>query len=413
MTFAQFDTLPVDLLLTILSLLPGSSIRQCLQVCRLLNDLIRSSDYLGYLIELDACGYVKPDRVRTDLSYGEMIKLLREQKVRWDNPQSVVPTYYDLPPGHRVGHRPFNKGVFAIPAKRDDRLIHQIHFHRLPSKNKGFDYELWTIGFGVLFRDFLIDPDQDLLVGLELIHTDTTPASKVHLRSMRTSNNHPKSVPGQFILARWIFDEFDAPSMDIIGHSLAIFGRSFLGALHAEIWDWTTGRQLSYLNLNDINAFSVRLLSEDSFVICHSAPFASSAPFLEGALGCLNVYQFGLYQTAPAEAVHVGSFALPPDKNAGLQYRLAPSTSAQSHGCSTAKLYNLESQDRLIYIGISTMNNRTPAMGNLCAPASTLLDALLHPSPQGVNQPPHALIPWADWASKAFWILQDGPCASD
>ncbi|KAG9127822.1 hypothetical protein FRC07_008832 [Ceratobasidium sp. 392] len=317
MTVAQFETLPADILLTILSLLPGSSIRQCLQVCRLLAGLIRSSDYLGYLLELDSCGYIRPDRIRTDLSYGEMVKLLREHKARWDNPQSVVPMYYELPPGNLVGLRPFNKGVFTMATKRDDMLIGEIHLYQLPSKNKGNGFEHWRIDLEVLFRDFLIDPEQDLLVGLELAHTPT-PTSKVHLRSMRANNDHPKSLSGQFVLARPIFDEFDFSSMDIIGHSLAILGWSWLdGDFHAEIWDWTTGQQLSYLDLSDINAFSAQLLSEDSFVICQSAPFssASSAPFPEDALGCLNVYQFGLHSTTPMEAVHVGSFALPPGKN--------------------------------------------------------------------------------------------------
>ncbi|KAG8716688.1 hypothetical protein FRC09_015360, partial [Ceratobasidium sp. 395] len=244
MAAALFETLPADTLLVILSLLPGSSIRQCLQVCRLLNDLIRSSDYLEYLLELDACGYIRPDRIRADLSYGEMIKLLREHKARWDNPQKVVPTYYELPIGYRVESNPLSKGVFTMAAKRNDGLVDQIHFFQLPFKNKGTGFEHWRIDLEVLFWDFLVDPDQYLLVGLEQVHA--TPTTKVHLKFMRTNVDHPKSVSGQFTIARRFYDNFDSSIAEVIGHSLAVFGRSQVErSFCAEIWDWTTGQRLS------------------------------------------------------------------------------------------------------------------------------------------------------------------------
>ncbi|KAG8792503.1 hypothetical protein FRC12_005934 [Ceratobasidium sp. 428] len=406
MAAALFEILPADTLLVILSLLPGSSIRQCLQVCRLFNDLIRSSDYLKYLLELDACGYIRPNRIRADLSYREMIKLLRDHKARWNNPQKVVPTYYELPIGYPVESNPLSKGVFTMAAKRNDGLVDQIHFFQLPSKNKGTGFEHWHIGLEVLLWDFLVDPDQDLLVGLEQVHA--TPTTKVHLKSMRTNVDHPKSVSGQFTIARRFYDDFDSSVAEVIGHSLAVFGRSQVErSFCAEIWDWTTGQRLSYLDLNHINARPGHLLSENSFVVCISAPFDSGADFLENALGCLDVYQFGLYDTMPARAVHVASFALPPGENADLTCRSAQSTFTRGHDCSAAKVYDLEPQDRPFYVGISTRRGKTASLGSLCTSVSTLFGALPSSGFCRLDQHACALIPWVDWANKTSWIIWD------
>ncbi|KAG8773550.1 hypothetical protein FRC12_002471 [Ceratobasidium sp. 428] len=412
MEMASFNTLPDDILLAILFLLPGISIRQCLQVSHRLKDIIHASGHLRYLVELDICGYIKPDCLRTDLSYEEMAELLRCQRARWDNPQDVMPTYYELPLGEPVRSCPFTKGVLARIVGRIGYPIEQIRFYQLPSKNRGVKFEHWSIDQGISFLDFFIDPDQDLLIGFEPVGSPPS-TTKVHVKSMRTGKDHPQAT-GQFVLMRDFYNEHRLSSIEIIGHSLAVFGwpHGRVG-YHIEIWDWTTGSQLSYLTLDDMRVSEAQLLSEDSFVICHSPWRRTIADFPKGTLGCLNVYQFGLHPTMPAKATKVASFALPSREDATVTYQFAPSTSTPNHGCSVPKIYELEPQDRLVHIIISS-NSYQPgdiprpiARGFYTLAVSVLLDMLLEPGPSVLENFSCILFPWSDWANKAFWIPWD------
>ncbi|KAG8776099.1 hypothetical protein FRC12_001108 [Ceratobasidium sp. 428] len=409
MEMASFNTLPDDILLAILFLLPGASICQCLQVSRRLKNIVHASGHLRYLVELSICGYIEPDCLRTDLSYEEMAELLRCQRARWDNPQDVTRTYYEFPPGESVRSCPFTKGVLARIVRRIGYPIEQIQFYQLPSKNRGVEFEHWSIDQGISFLDFFIDPDQDLLVGFEPVYSPAF-TTKVHVRSMRTGKDHPQAA-GQFVLMRDFYNEHRLSSIEIIGHSLAVFGwpHGRVG-YHIEVWDWTTGSQLSYLTLDDMRVSAAQLLSEDSFVICHSDAIAD---FPKGTLGCLDVYRFRLHPTMPAKAIKVASFALPSREDATVTYQFAPSTSTPNRGCSVPKIYELEPQDRLVYIIISS-NDYQP--GDLPLPiirgfyilaVSILLDTLPEPSPSVLENFSCILFPWSDWADKAFWIPWD------
>ncbi|KAG9124767.1 hypothetical protein FRC07_010290, partial [Ceratobasidium sp. 392] len=360
----------------------------------------------GYLLELDACGYIEPNCRRTDLSYAEMIELLQDHKTRWDNPQNVVPTYYELLPGTMfMNSRPFTKGTLTTASKRLNRFVQEFRFYQLPSKNRGTEFRHWCIDLGVLLWDFLVDPDEDLLVGLEAV-TTPTPASKVHLRSMKTGEDHPKVVSSQFMTAHQALDQFDFSSVEMIGHSLALFGWSWLdGDFHVEVWDWTMGQQLSYLDLSNVDIDSPRLLSEGSFVVCQSASFDTRPHSPEDEFGWLKVYQFGLRVAIPAEAVHVASFVLPLESKANLAFHSVPSASTPSHSYFSSKVYDLNSRDGFIHVSISTRSNKSHLEGNLCTPVSTLLDALPEPGALELGHSVCASILWADWAPKAFWIL--------
>ncbi|KAG9127817.1 hypothetical protein FRC07_008827 [Ceratobasidium sp. 392] len=150
-----------------------------------------------------------------------MVELLRKHRERWDSPQSATPTRYTLLPGEPIGFQPFTTGVLMRAVKRPDRLIDQIDLYSLRCKNKGAEFEHRRIDLGMVLWDLLVDPDQDLLVGFEPMDT-TTSTCKVHLRSVKTNNEHPKAA-GPPVITSGIFGEDDCPRAEVNGSSLAIF----------------------------------------------------------------------------------------------------------------------------------------------------------------------------------------------
>ncbi|KAG9127812.1 hypothetical protein FRC07_008822, partial [Ceratobasidium sp. 392] len=332
-----------------------------------------------------------------------MIELLRKHRERRDSPQSVMPTCYTLLPGEPAGFRSFTKGVLTRAVKRPDELIDQIQFYQLPCKNKGTEFKHWRIDLGVALQDFLIDPDQDLLVGFEPMDGSTF-TCRVQLRSMRANNDHPKAA-GPLVITSGIFGEDGYPRAEVIGSSLAIF-YWFDNDYQVEIWNWMAGQQVSYLDLSGRMVNSAQLLSEHSLVMIEQSLSETNAGFPKDPPNRLNVYQFGPRGTMPVKAIHTASFALPSDKRASVRCQVAPSTNTSGCGHSVAKVYDTESQDRLIYVSFATRQGHVSySLSGFCTPVSTLLGALPELGLRGADRLACALVPWADWASRASWIF--------
>lgn len=199
------------------------------------------------MLELDACGYVEPANPRRDLTDVEKLELVRNHRKRWSKPESVIPNTVDVSGALTWA---YTDGVYIQPV-RDALFIRQLHFHQLPSPNRGVEHSHWVISdLGANTRDFAIDPEQNLLVLLEArIPQYDQGVYKLHLRSMLTGEPHSDTSPGQHILAYRHHTSLDrgAPvSFEICGRLLfAMFpSRSLYLPSRLIIWNWNAGTEL-------------------------------------------------------------------------------------------------------------------------------------------------------------------------
>jgi hypothetical protein len=185
-----------------------------------------------------------------DLTYAEKIELLRNHAKRWNHPGSVVPVRCEVPINEPLSKYKFSKGVFAWALRHEGtNFIRQIHFLQLPSQNRGTDSKHWCISeVPMNVRHFRADPEQDLLVLLEISET----VYKIHLRSMTTGEAHPRAAPAQSTLVHKPRSEDPDSEHGLLsplcGRLLSATFESWDAKsedFYVVIWDWITGEQLS------------------------------------------------------------------------------------------------------------------------------------------------------------------------
>ncbi|KAG9099227.1 hypothetical protein FS749_001794, partial [Ceratobasidium sp. UAMH 11750] len=365
-------------------------------------------DYLQYRLELGACGYVEPLRSRTDLSYTEKTRILRNHNTQWGDPASVTPIHYELPRYKTTGTDAFVKGTFAWSQTGGSEDFKRIVFYQLPSINRGTGFKQWSIDLAKELGDFWIDPEQDLLVVIEQTSLYPNRSSyNIHLRSMATNTAHPRAAPDQSIIS---YISPLAPDLLIprrfvrISDNLLVMLFKFVDRAkpkHIVIWDWTTGQELSHLTFTDEGShLFAELLSENSFVICRSVLSPNmDTNFSKDTLGWLSVYQFDPQATTSTQATHAMSFALPPNRDKTTQWydialHPAPMTTplnARNRYSSPAKIYDLTLGDRLLCVDVYKPGDygwHSSLVGTLYAPSSILLDGLTNSS-QDFYKPTH------------------------
>ncbi|KAF8606376.1 hypothetical protein BDV93DRAFT_343964 [Ceratobasidium sp. AG-I] len=317
-----FDTLTEDALRLILALSTPSTIRTCQLVCRSLFNIVQSDSYLLYLLELDASGYVEPSNPRSDLTYSQKRDMVRNNRARWDNPNTVEPI--DLRPviSGTIGEWRFVCGVFVQAALLDTlwNRLRQLYFYRLPSPNRGLEYKHWVISdLGPGMECFEIDPEQDLLVLLESkLAERNEELYRLHFRTMSTNEVHPRAAAGSLILLRRHQRHSIQPKysqLEIFGCLLAISlpANMFIHPSYLVIWNWTTGVEVVYMpTAVDWNSTSFAFLSEDSFVLTRYAQSYEKKKWVLGdSYGSLDVYQFGPHSGGSGKPSCAASFTLP------------------------------------------------------------------------------------------------------
>ncbi|KAG8742724.1 hypothetical protein FRC10_000998 [Ceratobasidium sp. 414] len=417
MAAVSFDTLPVDILLSIFAYSPPASVRWCQQVCRSLRDLISTNDYLQYILQLDACGYAEPLHPRTDLGYTEKIRILREHNARWSDPTIVTPVHHELPSYRVVDVDALVKGTFMWCQTVASKDCIRIVFYQLPSTNRGTGFKQWSIDLENEYDGFWIDPEQDLLVAAGARSGWPSPESYyIHLRSMSTNKPHPRAATDLSVLC------YTPPSYSWHnGWRIRIYDHLLAGLFHLDvgtdimIWDWTTGRELTHLALGDDGVHhSFELLSESSFVICRSSHSPDiDRDFPGNTIGWLRIYQFDPQALASTQATHVASFALPDGTSAnwGLTLKLHSAPMVSSLGTrscrgSPAKIYEQTLSDRLLRVDffLSVLGDFPGLSGSLYVFPSVLLGALPKDAPQGLCQPARNFVAWAEWANCVSWV---------
>ncbi|KAG0704338.1 hypothetical protein DFH29DRAFT_801932 [Suillus ampliporus] len=233
-------SLPVELILKILSALDWRTLLVCREVCSFFRSIVEENS-AQYDIELAVSGMM--DGPPSPLTASERLALLKERNVAWESLRWVESKDIQMMQGDIWE---LYGGVFAQSSTPD-----VLHFRQLPSKYRNIEEKLWHVALDIQVRDFTMDPAQDLLVLIEqtnLLHSPnlntTTRSIRIHLRSLTTGDRH-RLAPQPAILVH----DLDARNAHPT-HTLQVCG-NLLGILFMShgspspdltIWDWTTGK---------------------------------------------------------------------------------------------------------------------------------------------------------------------------
>ncbi|KAH7343167.1 hypothetical protein B0J17DRAFT_641270 [Rhizoctonia solani] len=447
--------LPSETIIRILGLAEPIDIRRCQLVCRRLRELVTTSSYLQYILELDTCGYTVPLVSRSDLNYEEMIRILQDHRKAWQDPSSRDPEFIELPSRGIVNPR-FVEGVLAygyvqrgIELGRVE-LMDEIHFHRLRSTNTDISYLYWHhCDFGFPIEAFAIQPEIDLLVlveGVVLKQEDvdepdwgTTRIShktyRLHFLTMSTNTSHS--------LAEWPVLDTRLSGLSNSNESrdtkiaISLNGRMIMLVSSTRnltventiaVWDWVKGNEVLRISvplfqINEhaiIPRFDSSLLSEDYVIVSCTAEggMVKTPPpsVLEGVvqMGSLNIYHL---RSESNRARGIATFELPslsiphakwsihlasgPAKVPWTSYWLARIK-------QTPRVYETAPHDGMfcLFIAIQIADpsdpyyeEMNPYPSLLHVPVRTLLEYL------DTKHGDHPIvIPWNDWGVRVTWI---------
>lgn len=394
---------------------------------------MKSNIYIQYLLELDTCGYVEPPNPRWDLTYAEKIDLVRNHRLRWNYPENVRPTAFELHCGEFEIIQKFAGGIYVHRVVCDG-FNRRLCFHQLPSPNRNQGYKHWILSdLEVDICDFATDPEQDLLVLLEDTRREQNEeAYRLHLRTMSAGQPHPMAhacssvaahLPSSRLSPAKTFD------IDILGRSLAIIFRSIRSDIASciIIWNWTTGEELSvsvYLRVlfgkliesNHLQRMSTvggwhasfALLAENYFVLPRfSRPLYEENIASDDEFGFLDVYRFDAHGNSSTIPTCAASFALPllelKDLLPFARIRCAPA-GATSTSQSSPKVFCSSPKNRMLHLSIYTAPLASPRAhtfaGTLHVPVTILFDTLPKLQQLESQQSECNAIPWANWAEK-------------
>ncbi|KAF8607146.1 hypothetical protein BDV93DRAFT_542163 [Ceratobasidium sp. AG-I] len=423
---SQFNSFPEDVLRLILTFSVPSAIRSCQLACRLLRNIVKSDVCIRYLLELDACGHVEPANPRWDLTFAQKLEMVRNHRSRWEHPEKVTPTIFELHIGEGGATYEFAGGVYARGIRSMQNPFsapRRLNFYQLPSPNKGTDYKHWVISdLGLDARDFGMDPEQDLLVLLEAERgRQHGGIYRIHLRTMSTNQSHPKTSVGQSILVHQ--HPLGLPPaatfyFEISGHLLAVLFRSISQQVqsYVVIWDWTTGLELARAHTVGGNDASFTLLSDDLFVLSRfSESYEAARHIPNDTYGFLDVYRFNSHKTTSPLAPRIASFALPlldhQNVQTSIRIRCAPTgvtPISESNIASLSKVFDLSPSNRLLCLEIYLTPifgvRPTKSAGTLYVPSSLIMSSIAKRQHMTSRQPTSIIVPWADWAEKTSWV---------
>ncbi|CAE7175500.1 unnamed protein product [Rhizoctonia solani] len=445
----RFDSLPPETIVNILGLAGPIDIRRCQLVCRRLQELITTSSYLQYILELDECGYIVPLVSRPDFSYDEMMKMLREHREGWQDPSSRETEFIEISPRERVNSHVAD-GVFTyghVYNTSEDILqristIDDIHFHRLRSINKGTDYKHWHHrDFGFPVEAFAIQPEIDLLVLVEgLILKQEVVASpsfgpirkaytsyRLHFHTMST--NTPHFLPRSTFLDTGLggmssFEEpFNAqPAISLRGRIIMLVGSTNHSATERTIvvWDWVEGVEIlrtivpmypvrEHLNTPCCHA---HLLSEEYLAVfrVEGEPSPPTTPQVT-KLGHFDIYQL---RSEPNETHLVARFELPglsvADTEQEITIGFGPAGLPQTPYWISKRQYIPRvydtAQDGMFCLFLTlwvedppNAGRRTPYYFCLYVLVQNLLN---HLETQRNNCP--SVFSWSDWENEVRWV---------
>ncbi|GJJ14177.1 hypothetical protein Clacol_008438 [Clathrus columnatus] len=301
-------------------IVPGNVIIQrpsILSVCKIFLKTIDSDARLVYKIELFADGMVSG----ADCNYtaAHSLFLLRERRRSWKNLEAVLKT-------HGIGSRTWNAyelvdGIFAQTINTiEDHSSRGIVFASLPSRRfEGSVLKYEDVGF--TFRDFAIDPTQDLVAFLQCTYTAAVPPYgdeetliNIFLRTMSTNKPHKKA--NKEIMVLRLPKSVQGAVIQIVNDIVGLMMWDENNNSNLFIWNWIIG---------DIVVSETEMTKFNDFAFISNRAYVLAVPAPES---CFKVYTFNpndgislratLYPPTPLPGalvsilgIHTGPFTTP------------------------------------------------------------------------------------------------------
>ncbi|KAL5634459.1 hypothetical protein ACGC1H_002498 [Rhizoctonia solani] len=383
-----------------------------------------------------------------------MIQTIRNHRNRWQHVKLGEPKSIEVPNAVNtfLHERFFIDDVHALyfgAMRPDGDITSSLHFHQLPSFNKGTDYKFWAheeLDFTAC--SLVIQPEIDLLVLLEYCPLDPTPGwhqvdqrYRVHLRTMATNKPHPLAMlSAPFLdIGKLPHRDFDDSSpMILYGRILAL---RFVPNPHRPAFrpfivllDWIVGVEIGRVQLESYAGCFIAFLSEEYFVVSQGYKYNGPST---NQTGNLLIFHIPLYAEEPQDrqARHAATLSFPRlcDHQNELRLRLCgevspiPDTTFWSRRIKpTPKIYELNRWNHLcLHYEAFDKGNPPRASGQpqwcfrkdlgtsgLLYISSRALLALVaqHFDVRQCNKP--AIIPWETWGSHTACLpIMDIPSA--
>ncbi|GAB1523979.1 hypothetical protein RhiTH_007131 [Rhizoctonia solani] len=400
---------------------------------------------LQYLIELYSFGYVAPGNPRRDLLSTEKVQLLKQHQKRWKSTSWTQVDVYPLKKRNLNGDTStydYCGGVYAQGSSfPGGQYTRRLDLYQIPSVNKGIPWKQWSFDdLGVDTRDFVMQPEYDLLVLLESNQTvlypnsaginegepDRTHYFTIHLRTLGTNEPHPDAARPTI--------NYSTPSyrrttssfyFQIVGRYLAVqflvTNASGSDKFKLRVWDWTTGKDVTYIEPWQPGAKTFTFLSDQLILIpCLEVVSTGGVGLLHPRThGKMAVFTFNEpNDDNPAEgARQIATFELPDSSSPflylqGLSCRCDPAPgpsfrSATRHD-SRPKLFDLAPESRVLCLKM-----KSPGVIPIDEMESTLyiqftdlIDAVTHLL-EGPTDKPVLNIPWENWVKGTSWVDTD------
>ncbi|CAE6540103.1 unnamed protein product [Rhizoctonia solani] len=419
----NWASLVPEIIIIILGNTNSYTIRGCRQVCRRFRQIIDRNAYLQYLLYLDDMGYQPPAILRRDLSFTQMLQILRENRDGWHlNKELGCPSFINI--SGSKGYNSFVDGIFAYTSgssKSDEGYKATIHFHQLASINKGIGYKTWYHQIECNVNYIVIQPELDLLVVLSGKGTLVS-SYQIHLRTISTNDPHPLAASPTIDLKTGGASRYDLRFQKnlvqihgrMIGVRFGGFRNPTLKPL-VMVWNWVLGFEVVHLELRPAREYSMTFISEEYFLVPELAETVGGAWWSYNQLGRLDIYRIPLDRIAPVGEC-VASFILPhlieQQHSVYLEVSTSPSA-ASSLTQSQPKIYELAPGNHQIHIFITTSienndlsngaSHRDGLRGRLYVPTDILLAFLSR-----IDQPNSASVPyliaWSEWGSHTSWV---------
>ncbi|KAI0292393.1 hypothetical protein BC826DRAFT_1018929 [Russula brevipes] len=218
--------LPNELVIKILATLDHRGLTSCMQVCKRILDLVRSSCLLQYHLEL-ARSYMEDGHL-SRMSISERRERLKAHIKAWTDAQwSSYIHLLDMDRNTFVMDVAVG-GILTFISRKEGKM----KFVQLPSNSRGIAMRQWEHSLPFIPAKYALDPSEDILIVLE--HEEW----RIHYLSLRSGDPHP--LAADFCLS-------DPPlAHRRPAHLQLIVARNYVAALipryQLTICDWKTGQ---------------------------------------------------------------------------------------------------------------------------------------------------------------------------
>ncbi|KAL5631746.1 hypothetical protein ACGC1H_007300 [Rhizoctonia solani] len=427
-------SLPEEIVLYILTLLDPQDTISCQLVCRALNKLVTTSPRLLFSLALDFLGYRLPLVPRPNLGPSANLQLLREHHSNWLRPNNIQPTQHSLL-AHSISSK-YAGGVYAQAFGISGFLctnstIGNLEFYQIPSRNLDAEFKRWSLAnLGSDIQDFTFDPDQDLLVLLELpnVAPQYSPTCIVHLRMLSRGEAHPRALIPTMVadfagaglegtIPNWSYH------FEVMGQLLGILfrSRSQVRPSWVVVWDWVRGVEVTRVSTIGGWHSSFILLDQRTLLLPNSNSHYARKLSQVNTFGSIEVYGFDPKANTTTPPRLTSSFNLPSldekQVRTTLRLRCTPNVRPANQPHSRPKVFESLSEDPLVAIDVQLSRFRgsgeiTELAGTLYVPGSTFLDSTRYTQENSVLHNiinkfyAHSVpeVPWQKWVSHTSWV---------